>query len=172
KKNSTSSSDGADAIEYGRSVRLPSCSTPRVAYCPGRNLNSPPDWMRNFHRSGAMSTRCVIRAWKNLSSGIVMFETSRTRKRFRCQSEAGECGPVKWRDNTRQDGGLTTERSFQLPPPREALRAECQDLRNLPGRIHPAPRLRDGSPKSLCFPLAGRPAAHEALPVRPPFFSR
>src|SRR5215471_8710441 len=58
-------------------MRLPSCSTPRVANCPGTKLNSPLLRMRNIHRSGATSTRFVICAWgKNLSSAIVITPSS------------------------------------------------------------------------------------------------
>src|SRR5215831_15835139 len=65
-------------------MRLPSCSTPSVANCPGTKLNSPLLRMRNIHRSGAKSTRFVICAWgKNLSSAIVIKRQPRYSKVFR-----------------------------------------------------------------------------------------
>jgi len=38
-KNSSESSYGDETMEYARSNRFPSCSTPNVAYCPAQNSN-------------------------------------------------------------------------------------------------------------------------------------
>src|SRR5271166_5817302 len=92
-------------------MRLPPSSTPSVAYCPGTKWKSLFDPMRNFQRSEAISTRWVTRAWKNLSSTTVISQSPKPHDN-ESPSNAGECGRVKWRDNTRQKVQLTTERSF------------------------------------------------------------
>src|SRR5580704_5842536 len=50
-------------------MRLSSCSTPRVAYCPALKAKGPPGSTRINHKSSDKSFRSIMRAVKCLSVG-------------------------------------------------------------------------------------------------------